>query len=58
MEREEFGKIVQQLHWAMKHICNNDTSGEIRSIRMTVQDRCGQRNELPPVVQFYLLLNR
>jgi len=40
----------------MKHICDNDTSGlrESRSPvnEMTVQDRCGRRNELPPVLQF------
>ena len=40
----------------MKHICNNDTSG-LRESRspvngMTVQDRCGRRNEPPPVLQF------
>ena len=40
----------------MKHICDNDTSGlrESRSPvnEMTVQDRCGRRNEPPPVLQF------
>ena len=40
----------------MKHICDNDTSGlrENRSPvnEMTVQDRCGRCNELPPVLQF------
>ena len=40
----------------MKHICDNDTSG-LRGNRnpvneMTVQDRCGRRNEPPPVLQF------
>ena len=40
----------------MKHICDNDTSG-LRGNRnpvneMTVQDRCGRCNELPPVLQF------
>ena len=44
------------LAWAMIHIRNNDTSGEIQSKRMTVQDRCGQSDDLPPVMQFYLLL--
>ena len=40
----------------MKHICDNVTSGlwESRSPvnEMTVQDRCGRRNEPPPVLQF------
>jgi len=47
---------AQQLCGAMKHICDNDTSGlrESRSPvnEMTVQDRCGRRNEPPPVLQF------
>ena len=33
---------------------DNDTSGEIRSIWMTVQDRCGQSNDLSPVWIFLL----
>lgn len=40
------------------HIFDNDTSGEIRSIWMTVRYRCGQSNELPPVWIFYYLLMR
>ena len=40
----------------MKHICDNDTSG-LRGNRspvneVTVEDRCGRRNESPPVLQF------
>ena len=51
--REE---ITQQLCKAMKHIRDNDTSGFwIRSShRMTVQFRCGQRNELPPVCGLWI----
>ena len=33
----------------MRHIFDNDTSGGIRSVLVTVQDRCGQCNELSPV---------
>ena len=40
----------------MKHICDNDTSGLWANHspvnEMTVQDRCGRRNEPPPVLQF------
>ena len=36
------------------HIFDNDTSGEIRSIWMTVRYRCGQSNDLPPVWIFLL----
>lgn len=40
---------VQQLHEAMRHIFDNDTSGFSGQFRMTVRYRCGQCNELPPV---------
>lgn len=51
---------AQQMCGAIKHIRDNDTSGFwIRSgHRMTVQFRCGQRNELPPVCGFMDLGNR
>lgn len=49
---------MQQLHGAKIHIFDNDTSGEIRSIWMTVQDRCGQSNDLSPVWIFCYLLMR
>ena len=55
---EGFWQNVQQLHGAKIHIFDNDTSGEIRSIWMTVRYRCGQSNELPPVWIFYYLLMR
>lgn len=45
---------VQQLHGAKIHIFDNDTSGEIRSIWMTVRYRCGQSNDLSPVWIFLL----
>ncbi len=42
---------AQQLCGAMKHICDNDTSEFWLkfSHKMTVQFRCGQHNDLPPV---------
>lgn len=49
---------MQQLHGAKIHIFDNDTSGEIRSIWMTVRYRCGQSNDLPPVWIFCYLLMR
>ncbi len=40
---------VQQLHEAMRHIFDNDTSGFLGQFGMTVRYRCGQCNELSPV---------
>ena len=37
---------------ALIHIFDNDTSGLVWSDEMTVRYRCGQCNELPPVLQF------
>ena len=37
---------VQQLHEAMRHIFDNDTSGFSGQFGMTVRYRCGQCNEL------------
>ncbi len=44
---------VQQLHEAMRHIFDNDTSGFSGQFRMTVRYRCGQCNELPLVCIFW-----
>ena len=43
---------VQQLHEAMRHIFDNDTSGFSGQYRMTVRYRCGQCNELSLVCIF------
>ena len=43
---------VQQLHEAMRHIFDNDTSGFPGQFGMTVRYRCGQCNELLPVCVF------
>ena len=43
---------VQQLHEAMRHIFDNDTSGFSGQFGMTVRYRCGQCNELSPVCVF------
>ena len=43
---------VQQLHEAMRHIFDNDTSGFSGQFGMTVRYRCGQCNELLPVCVF------
>lgn len=43
---------VQQLHEAMRHIFDNDTSGFPGQFGMTVRYRCGQCNELSPVCIF------
>lgn len=40
---------------ALRHIFDNDTSGLVRSDKMTVRYRCGQCNELPPVRIFSYL---
>jgi hypothetical protein len=45
----------------MRHIFDNDTSGKPMSEpvqRETVQDRCGQTTELPPVTYFELSVIR
>lgn len=39
---------------ALIHIFDNDTSGLVRSDRMTVRYRCGQCNELPTVRIFFI----
>ena len=44
---------VQQLHEAMRHIFDNDTSGFPGQFEMTVRYRCGQCNELSPVWIFW-----
>lgn len=49
---------MQQLHGAKIHIFDNDTSGEIWSIWMTVRYRCGQSNDLSPAWIFCYLLMR
>ena len=46
---------VQQLHEAMRHIFDNDTSGFSGQFGMTVRYRCGQCNELSPVWIFKYL---
>ena len=43
---------VQQLHEAMRHIFDNDTSGFSGQFGMTVRYRCGQCNELSLVCVF------
>lgn len=49
---------VQQLHEAMRHIFDNDTSGFSGQFRMTVRYRCGQCNELPLVCIFLIKIKR
>lgn len=43
---------MQQLHEAMRHIFDNDTSEIFGQYKMTVRYRCGQCNELSPVCVF------
>ena len=49
---------VQQLHEAMRHIFDNDTSGFPGQFGMTVRYRCGQCNELSPVWIFWKSLEK